>query len=333
MSMQETIQQIITPGKGILAADESSKTIAKRFETIQLESTEENHRAYRELLFTTPGLNKFISGVILFEETLKQRTKTGQPFPELLTQLGIVPGIKVDKGLQPLVETEKDTITEGLDALTQRLEEYKKMGARFAKWRAVFTITNKQPERLAIMSNAYALARYAAVCQSLNIVPIVEPEVLMDGDHTIERCATVTEEVLQAVFIALMRHHIILEEMILKPSMVLPGKTYHTQASVTEVAQATLKILRRTVPAAVPTLNFLSGGQSAPIATAHLNAMNLLRPQPWNLSFSYGRALQDPCLKTWQGKAENVEAAQKALYHRAELNSKACLGQYTDAME
>jgi fructose-bisphosphate aldolase class I len=330
--LNDTIQQLVIPGKGILAADESNGTIAKRFAAIQVESTEENRRAYRELLFTTPSVNEFISGVILFEETLKQSTKSGQPFPELLSSLGIVPGIKVDKGLVALSGTENETITEGLDGLPQRLADYKKMGARFAKWRAVFTITDKHPSRLAMMSNAESLAHYAAICQSLGIVPIVEPEVLMDGEHTIERCALVTEKVLRTVFAALARYRVSLEHILLKPSMVLSGQTSHIQASVEEVAEATLTILRRTVPSAVPSINFLSGGQNSALATAHLNAMNEFH-QPWMLSFSYGRALQDTCLKAWQGKAENIELAQKALYHRAELNSAACLGNYTAEME
>jgi fructose-bisphosphate aldolase, class I len=332
-SLNATINQLVVPGKGILAADESSGTISKRFAAIGLESTEENRRAYRELLFTTPDLEPFISGVILYDETLKQSTKDGQPFPELLSNRGIVPGIKVDKGLIPLSGTENEMITEGLDGLAYRLIEYKKLGARFAKWRVVFTVTEQYPSPLAIAANAEVLARYAAICQSLGIVPIVEPEVLIDGDHTLSRCAIVTTEVLRSLFSALARYQVVLECIILKTSMVLSGKAHQPQASITDVAQATITILRRTVPAAVPSINFLSGGQSDSVATAHLNAINMLGPQPWNLSFSFARALQEPCLKAWQGKAENVEAAQKILHHRASLNSLACLGKYAPARE
>ncbi len=336
MSIQElkaTIDHLVVQGKGILAADESEGTITKRFAAINVESTEENRRAYRELLFTTPGINAFIQGVILYEETLNQSTKTGQTFPDLLHSLGILPGIKVDKGLIPLASTENETVTQGLDGLEGRLNEYKKLGAKFAKWRAVLTITDTLPSHQAIYANAEMLARYAATCQSVGIVPIVEPEVLMDGDHTIERCAEVTEETLRIVFEALEREKVVLEGMLLKPNMVLPGKMHSPQSSVEEVAEATLRVLRRTVPAAVPSINFLSGGQSAISATAHLNAMNKMGNQPWVLSFSYGRALQDPCLKTWQGKVENVAAAQKAFYLRAELNAAACLGKYDSTKE
>ncbi|MFI4954780.1 MAG: class I fructose-bisphosphate aldolase [Gammaproteobacteria bacterium] len=329
--LNDTIQQLVVPGKGILAADESSGTIAKRFAEIHLESTEENRRAYRELLFTTPNINSYIAGVILYDETIKQSTQAGQPFPDLLHERGIMPGIKVDKGLIPLAGAENENITEGLDGLGQRLIDYKKMGARFAKWRAAIPITEQLPSRLAITANAEALARYAAICQSLGIVPIVEPEVLMDGDHTLERCAIVNAEVLRVVFAALARHQVILECMLLKPSMVVPGKQHQPQSSIMEVAQATVTVLRRTVPCAVPSINFLSGGQSPTEATAHLNAMNTLGAQPWALSFSFARALQEPCLKVWQGKAENVEAAQKILYEGAKLNSAACLGKYVKA--
>lgn len=336
MSMHEleaTIAQIAIPGKGILAADESHNTIAKRFNGIKLESTAENRRAYRELLFTTPGIDEFISGVILFEETLGQRTGSGKLFPELLSELGIVPGIKVDKGVAVLPNALDEKITQGLDGLTERLISYKEMGARFAKWRGVLNISAMQPSSLAIHANAEALARYAAICQDLGIVPIVEPELLMDGDHSLERCAQATEETLHAVFHALNRYKVILECMILKPGMVITGTEHRPQANVITVAQQTVKILRRTVPSAVPTINFLSGGQSPELATAHLNAMNEMKNNPWLLSFSYGRALQDPVLKAWQGKVENVRAAQQAFHKRAKLNSLACKGLYKEAME
>lgn len=335
MSMHEleaTIKQIAIHGKGILAADESTGTIAKRFASIQVESTAESRRAYRELLFTTPKIEEFISGVILYEETLGQRAGNGQLFPELLADLGIVPGIKVDKGITSLPNTQDEKITQGLDNLAERLATYKEMGARFAKWRAVLNISAQTPGPLAIHANAEALARYAAICQAQGIVPIVEPELLMDGDHSIERCAEATEQTLQAVFHALNRYGVILEGIILKPGMVIAG-TEHRPASVTTVAASTVTVLRRTVPAAVPTINFLSGGQSSELATAHLNAMNVTKQHPWLLSFSYGRALQDTCLKTWRGKTENVKAAQEAFYKRAKLNSAACKGQYTQAME
>jgi len=327
--LQNTIKVLSQHGKGILAADESNGTIAKRFASIALESTEENRRAYRELLFTAPQLNLSISGVILFDETIRQSTLSGQPFPDLLKSLGIIPGIKVDKGLIPLTGTNNESITEGLDGLAQRLIEYKAIGAQFAKWRTVFSITDNHPSDLACAANAETLARYASVCQSLGIVPIVEPEVLMEGDHSIERCALVTTEVLQTVFQALARHHVNLEHIVLKPSMVISGSSARSQASVAQVAHETVNVLRHTVPAAVPTINFLSGGQGPLEATAHLNAINLLGTQPWNLSFSYGRALQEPCLKTWLGKPENVAAAQKILIHRAVCIAQASLGKYT----
>ncbi len=331
--LEATIMQLAVPVKGILAADESNGTIAKRFNTIQVESTPETRRAYRELLFTTPQLHQFISGVILFEETLGQRAANGKLFPEVLADQGIVPGIKVDKGTTNLPNSLDEKVTQGLDGLTERLATYKGMGARFAKWRAVLNISDQMPSRLAIKTNAEVLARYAAICQSQGIVPIVEPELLMDGDHTIERCAEATEQTLQAVFHALHRHRVILECMILKPSMVIPGEDHQPKASVTEVAQNTLRVLRRTVPAAVPSVNFLSGGQSPELATAHLNAMNKSKNLPWELSFSYGRALQEPALKAWLGKPENVTAAQQALLKRAKLNAAACRGEYSEAME
>tara|TARA_B100000989_G_C19533092_1_gene471504 strand:+ start:19134 stop:20150 length:1017 start_codon:yes stop_codon:yes gene_type:complete len=326
-------QKIAEPGKGILAADESHKTIAKRFATINVESTEENRRDYREMLFTAPDLGNYVSGVILFEETLGQKAKDGTPLSKVLLDQDILPGIKVDKGLVDLPFTEHEKVTQGLDGLAERLAQYYEMGARFAKWRAVFNITNDKPSELAIHANAHALARYAAFCQHAGLVPIVEPEVLMDGDHSLERCSEVTEHVLHQVFHELESQHVILEGMILKPSMVIPG-TEHAPASVEDVARETVKVLQRTVPSAVPSINFLSGGQSAELATQHLNAMHTLHSDlPWYLSFSYGRALQQPSLDLWHGKADNVDNARAALTKRARLNSEACLGKYTEAME
>lgn len=331
--LKQTIKDLVIPGKGILAADESAGTIKKRFDSINLESTEENRRAYRELLFTTPHLEDYISGVILFEETLNQKTKDGILFPEFLSKLGIVPGIKVDKGLIPLENSNDEKTTQGLDGLNERLIEYKKQGARFAKWRVVFTISENTPSCLAIKTNAELLARYAAICQNNDMVPIVEPEVLMDGNHTLEKASLVTEKVLHRVFDALHWHKVILELMVLKPNMVVAGKESSPQPSVEETAQETLKILQRTVPAAVPTINFLSGGQSDELATAHLNAINQINaPRPWYVSFSYGRALQAPALKAWQGKRENVQLAQEALLKRAKLNGAATLGNYDISM-
>jgi fructose-bisphosphate aldolase, class I len=331
--LETTISKLASKGKGILAADESTPTISKRFQAVGIESTEENRRLYREILMSTPGINEFIAGVILFEETLNQKTSQGIPFPEALKNLGILPGIKVDKGLVHLVNTAEENITQGLDGLPERLTEYKSKGACFAKWRAVYAISDKTPSLLAIETNAEVLARYAAICQEQGIVPIVEPEVLIDGDHTIARCEDVSEPVLQAVFQALYRHKVKLEYIVLKPSMVLSGKSSTQKASVKEVAEATLRVLRRTVPAAVPTINFLSGGQSPEQATAHLNAMNQSGSLPWHLSFSYARALQDYCMKTWQGQAKNIPAAQKAFYKRAKLNSLATTGDYSETME
>lgn len=324
--LKSTMEKITVRGKGILAADESTPTIAARFAPIHLPSTPENHRAYRDLLFTTPGINEFLWGVILFEETLYQSTKSGQPFPLYLQENGIVPGIKVDEGTTILTNTEGEKITLGLDTLEERIQKYKAAGARFAKWRAVITISENTPSALALRSNAEALARYAAICQAYGIVPIVEPEVLMDGNHSLEKCEEVTEKTLHCVFKALFRHKVKLEYMILKPNMVLPGKENKISASVHEVAQATVRVLRRTVPAAVPNISFLSGGQSDIEATAHLKAMNALGQHPWLLSFSYGRALQDACLKTWGGKPENISAAQKVFYDIAKQNSMACFG-------
>lgn len=331
--LQSTIEALVQKGKGILAADESSPTIAKRFKAIGVESTEETRRVYRSLILATPGLGEFISGVILFEETLAQTADDGTPLPDMAAKLGIVPGIKVDKGKLPLANAAGDEITQGLDGLEQRLEGYKQQGARFAKWRDVYHISASTPSRLAIQANAEVLARYAAVCQSQGVVPIVEPEVLIDGDHSIERCAEVTEAVLHAVFHALHRHHVGLEHMLLKPSMVIPGKACPDKASPEKVAVWTVKILRRTVPAAVPSINFLSGGQTPEEATANLNALNGLSPQPWELSLSYGRALQEPALQAWRGDSANGQLAQAALYKRARLNGAARHGEYSPAME
>lgn len=332
--MQQTVDELIAPTKGILAADESAGTIEKRFKSIDVASTEENRRSYRELLFTAPKLADYISGVILFEETLKQTSQAGIPLPQVLAAQGIVPGIKVDKGTQALANFPGDKVTHGLQGLAERLAIYKEQGARFAKWRAVIEIGEGRPSSRAIAVNADSLARYAAICQSLEIVPIVEPEVLMDGNHTIERCASVTEEVLAVVFHALYQHRVQLEYILLKPNMVLPGKDCPQQATAEQIAAATLTCFRRTVPAAVPGINFLSGGQSDEAATANLNAMNVYpQAQPWQLSFSYGRALQAPALKAWRGVAANRAAAQQALLKRARLNSLARQGKYSAAME
>lgn len=328
-----TVRALVQPGKGILAADESSPTIAKRFKSIGVESTEENRRAYRQLLLAAPGLGEFISGVILFEETLGQSTQQGLPLPQLAAQQGIVPGIKVDAGKIPLANAPGDEITQGLDGLAKRLAGYKQQGARFAKWRAVYNVTDTLPSRVAIEANAEALARYAAICQEQGVVPIVEPEVLIDGSHTIDRCAEVTKAVLHEVFHALHRHGVALECTLLKPSMVVPGKVHAQPATPQEVAAYTIRVLRRTVPAAVPGIFFLSGGQTPVEATANLDAMNRLGTQPWQLSFSYGRALQDPALKAWKGLAANVPETQKALLKRARLNGAAREGKYVASLE
>ncbi|MCC2666160.1 MAG: fda [Gammaproteobacteria bacterium] len=332
--LEATIQKIAVKGKGILAADESSPTITKRFADISIASTEETRRAYRDMLMTTPGLSEYIAGIILFEETLSQKTLDGTPFPEKLKSLGILPGIKVDKGLVKLANTADEQVTQGLDGLPERLVDYKAKGACFAKWRAVYAISANTPSMLAIKTNAEGLARYAAICQVNGIVPIVEPEILIDSDHTIERCAEITERVLHSVFKALFKHKVKLEYIILKPSMVINGKKCSVKATAQQVAQATLMVLRRTVPAAVPTINFLSGGQSSEEATANLNAINQIALyQPWNLSYSYARALQEYPLKLWQGDSKNVATAQAAFYRRAKLNSLAAVGKYNASME
>ncbi len=332
--LEKTIAELRAPGKGILAADESAGTIEKRLKVVNVASTEETRRDYRELLFSTPGLGGFISGVILFEETLKQKSAAGAPLTELLKTQGIVPGIKVDKGTVLLPYFPGETVTQGLDGLAQRLGEYRQLGARFAKWRAVIHIGAGIPTPQAIAANAHALACYAAICQKQALVPIVEPEVLMDGDHTLATSARVTEEVLHAVFHALHLQRVALEYMILKPNMVEPGRTCPEPATPQQVAQATLICLRRTVPAAVPGINFLSGGQSEATATANLQALNATaEKQPWGLSFSYGRALQASVLQAWRGEAANKSTAQQGLYKRARLNSAATQGKYTAALE
>jgi fructose-bisphosphate aldolase class I len=324
---------MVAKNKGILAADESSGTITKRFNSIKIESTEENRRIYREMLFTAPGAAEYISGVILYDETIRQKTKDGTPFPEYLAKQGIIPGIKVDTGAKPLAFFKGETITEGLDGLRERLVEYYKLGARFAKWRAVIDIGDGIPTSFAIEANAHALARYAALCQENDIVPIVEPEVLMDGAHTIERCEEVTITVLQTVFDQLFEHRILLEGMVLKPNMVISGKKAPKRAGPEQVAEATLRVLKRHVPPAVPGIAFLSGGQSSEEATLHLSLMNKAGPLPWSLTFSYGRALQDDALKTWAGQPANFAAAQKQMAKRARLNSLATTGSYSSSME
>jgi fructose-bisphosphate aldolase, class I len=332
-ALETNAAAMVAPGKGILAADESSGTIKKRFDKIKLESTFESRRAYRELLFNAPGAEKHISGVILYDETIRQKASDGRPFSELLASRGILPGIKVDAGAKPLAGFPGETITEGLDGLRERLTEYRGLGARFAKWRAVIDIGAGIPTVYAIESNAEALARYAALCQEAAIVPIVEPEVLMDGDHTIERCEEVTDAALTAVFDALFRQRVHLEGIVLKPNMVIAGKKCTAQASPQQVADATLRCLKRRVPAAVPGIAFLSGGQSEAEATLHLSLMNRGGALPWQLSFSYGRALQQSTLDAWRGEAGNVATAQKTFLRRARLNGLARNGSYEAAME
>jgi fructose-bisphosphate aldolase class I len=308
--------------------------LTRRFDSLGIESTEQSRRAYREMLFTTMGAAEFISGAILYDETIRQKSSDGKPLAEVLMSQGIVPGIKVDTGAEPLAGSPEERVTEGLDGLRDRLAEYHGMGARFAKWRAVIRITDTLPSVACASANAHALARYAALCQEQQLVPIVEPEVLMDGAHTIERCEKVTGAVLHAVFHALFEQGVSLESMLLKPSMVIAGKDCSRPASVQEVAIATLRCLRRHVPAAVPGIVFLSGGQKDRLATAHLNAINRLPgPKPWKLTFSYGRALQDAALEAWHGRAENLQAGQQALHHRARCNGAASLGKYTAEME
>ena len=331
--MKAVAQAMVGNGKGILAADESSPTIKKRFDTIDTESTEENRRRYREMLFTTPGMADYIGGVILFDETIRQKTKDGVPFPKYLADLGVIPGIKVDAGAKPLAGFPGEKITEGLDGLRGRLKEYYDLGARFAKWRAVITIGKDIPTDFCLRANAHALARYAALCQEANIVPIVEPEVLMDGGHSIGRCAEVTSRTLELVFSELEAHRVVLEGIVLKPNMVISGTEASNRAGPAEVAKATLDVLKAHVPAKVPGIAFLSGGQTAEEATEHLSRMNQMGPLPWDLSFSYGRALQAPALDAWRGKEAQFKAGQHAFAKRAKLNSLARLGKYETAME
>ncbi len=331
--LEATARALVAAGKGILAADESTGTIKKRFDAIRAESTEDTRRSYREMLFTTRGCEEFISGVILFDETIRQKGSEGTPLPQVLEKKGIIPGIKVDKGVQKLPFSDDEKITEGLDGLRARLVEYRGLGARFAKWRAVIEIADGKPSDPCLQANADALARYAALCVDEGIVPIVEPEILMDGTHTIERSFAVTERTLHCVFSALFAQRVPLEQILLKPNMVLSGYSCPQQASVQQVAEETIRCFRRVVPAAVPGIVFLSGGQSDEAATAHLNAMNQIGGFPWELSFSYGRALQAPALKAWGGKPEQLGAGQQAFYHRAKLNGAARHGRYTEAME
>ncbi|MDP1602059.1 MAG: class I fructose-bisphosphate aldolase [Legionella sp.] len=331
--LSATMDQLLQDGKGILAADESNSTIGKRFTTIGVENSEKSRRDYRLLLATTPELEQYINGVILFEETFNQTDDNNTPIAELFAKKGIIPGIKVDKGLVDLPNTDGEKVTQGLDGLEERLIHFKKLGARFAKWRNVYSITDFTPSISAIKTGAELLARYAACCQSVGIVPIVEPEVLIDGDHSIEHCAEACEMVLHELFHALFIHQVDLENIVLKPSMVTCGKSTTPFSSPEEVADYTVSIFRNHVPASVPTINFLSGGQTSQQATENLNAINSTGYQPWTLSFSYGRALQEDCLQAWKGKSENIPLAQAALLKRARLNSLACFGEYQSSME
>jgi len=331
--LSKTAAALVAKGKGILAADESAGTCETRFKSVGVECTEENRRTYRGLLFTTPGIEQYLSGVILFDETLRQKTNDGVPFGEYLKKKGVIPGIKVDSGAKNLPLSPGEKVTEGLDGLPKRLEEYFKMGARFAKWRAVITIGSNIPSHACIYANAHALARYAAACNEASIVPIIEPEVLLDGDHTAERCEEVSEATLRACYAANAAYNVVPEYVILKASMVVAGKNAPRQASADEVAERTVRVLKRTVPAAQPGIVFLSGGQSDEAATAHLNAMAAMKGLPWPLTFSYSRALQNPALKTWKGQAGNAAAAQKAFYHRAHMNGLAAQGKWRAELE
>lgn len=332
-ALVETARALVASGKGILAADESTGTIEKRLSSINVKSSEATRQAYRNLLFTTEGVEEFISGAILFEETLFQKSNDNTPFPKLLADKGIIPGIKVDKGAKALAFCDGETVTEGLDGLRERLAQYHDAGARFAKWRAVITIGEDIPTDNCLATNAHGLARYAALCQEAGIVPIVEPEVLMDGAHSLQECDAVTEATLNWVFAELAAQGVLLEGMLLKPNMVISGSECVEQADIATVAAATIRCLKRTVPAAVPGVVFLSGGQSDAVATAHLDAMNKLGGTPWNLSFSYGRALQAAALGAWQGEPDNMKAAQQAFYLRAKCNGAAALGKYSAEME
>lgn len=336
MSYEElsaTMEQMLQEGKGILAADESNATIGKRFDSIHIKNTEQNRRDYRLLLATTPDLEQYVNGVILFEETFNQTDEHGTPIAKLFADKGIVPGIKVDKGLVNLANTENEKVTQGLDGLVERLEQFKKLGARFAKWRNVYSISEFTPSLTAVKTGAENLARYAAACQEAGIVPIVEPEVLIDGDHSIEHCAEICEIVLHEVFHALFIHQVELEHIILKPSMVTSGKAHAPFSEPDEIADYTISVFRNNVPASVPAINFLSGGQTPQQATANLNAINSIGHQPWLLSFSYGRALQEDCLAAWGGKKANTARAQEVLLKRARLNGLACIGEYESDME
>ncbi len=332
-ALETTARAMVAPGRGILAADESTGTMTKRLEGIGVESTEASRLRFRELLFTTPEAQRHISGVILYDETLRQQASDGTCIPELLAGRDMIPGIKVDTGAKPLAGAEDETVTEGLDGLRERLAEYHELGARFAKWRAVISIGNGRPSRYAISANAHALGRYAALCQEAAIVPIVEPEVMMDGDHTIDRSEEASEATLRAVFAELLDQHVLLEGMVLKPNMVLSGYACSQQAGVEEVAERTLALLRRVVPAAVPGIAFLSGGQSDELASAHLSAMNAIGGVPWELTFSYGRALQAAPLSAWGGQEENSHEAQSAFAHRALCNGEARSGRYSEELE
>jgi fructose-bisphosphate aldolase class I len=331
--LAKTAAAMVARGKGVLAADESSGTCEKRFKSVNVECSEENRRAYRGLLFTTPGAEQYVSGVILFDETTRQKTDDGVAFPAYLAGKGILPGIKVDKGAHDLALCPGEKVTEGLDGLRARLAEYFRLGARFAKWRAVITIGDGIPSHTCLYANAHALARYAALCQEASIVPMIEPEVLLDGNHSVERSEEVTEATLRATYAAIAAHNVSVEHLILKTSMVVSGKDNARQAPVDEVAERTVRVLKRTVPAAQPGIVFLSGGQSDLDATAHLNAMNNMKGVPWPLTFSYSRALQNPALKAWSGKAANVAAAQKAFHHRAHMNGLAALGKWKPELE
>ncbi len=333
-SLEEVAAALVARGKGILAADESDPTIKKRFDTIEVDSTEENRRSYRELLFGTSGLSEYISGVILFDETIRQKAGDGTPFPKFLANQGIIPGIKVDKGAVAMEGSPTEKVTKGLDGLRERLKEYVTLGARFAKWRAVITIGPGIPSPACVEANADSLARYAALCQETGLVPIVEPEVLMDGNHSLERCFEVSELTFSRVFSALAEQGVQLEQMVLKPNMVVSGKDHPQTATVDEVAEATIRCLRSTIPDAVPGIAFLSGGQSEASATAHLNAFNSkFSDAPWSLTFSFGRALQESALKAWKGQSENIEKARAVLLHRARLNGAARQGEYSEGME
>jgi fructose-bisphosphate aldolase, class I len=331
--LSKTAAAMVAKGKGILAADESSGTCEKRFKSVGVDCTEENRRTYRNLLFSTQGVEQYLSGVILFDETARQKAADGTPIPQYLAKKGIAPGIKVDKGTLNLPFTNEEKVTEGLDGLQKRMKEYFDMGCRFAKWRAVITIGEGMPTHACLYANAHALARYAAICQEASIVPMIEPEVLLDGNHTAERSEEVHEATLRATYAAIAAYDVAVEYLILKTSMVVSGKDNPRQAGVDEVAERTVRVLKRTVPAAQPGIVFLSGGQSDEAATAHLNAMAAMKTLPWPLTFSYSRALQNPALKAWRGQAGNVAAAQKAFHHRAQMNGLAAQGKWRADLE